>query len=209
MLIAVEGIDGAGKNTLVTALTRQFGECQRMSFPRYEDSVPAQLAARALAGEMGDLIGSAHGMATLFALDRHRYQDELCTAAEDPTRILLLDRYVASNAAYTSARLNDPQAAEWVAALEFDTLRLPRPAMQVLLDAPVALARERAERREAHDSSRTRDAYEKDTSLQERTAEAYRRLAQQQWNGAWMVAEVEDSPSAVAAAVAAHLGMEV
>src|SRR5699024_8506480 len=95
--------------------------------------------------------------------------------------LILLDRYVASNAAYTAARLRDDAAADWVAELEFGRLSLPKPALQILLDTPAELAQERSRRREASDASRTRDRYETDSDLQERTADQYRRLASMEW----------------------------
>lgn len=200
MIISIEGIDGAGKNTLVRALTERI-DARVLSFPRYDTSIHAQLAAEALHGRMGDLTDSAHAMATLFALDRHDALDELTGPG-----LLLLDRYVASNAAYTAARLRDDAATTWVAELEFDRLGLPRPVLQVLLDTPAELAQERARRREASDGSRTRDRYETDSGLQERTAEQYRRLAAQEWQSPWIVAAPDEDPGHVAARIVTFLG---
>lgn len=71
MLISIEGIDGAGKNTLVQRIKKELSvEVNVLGFPRYEESVHAQLAQDALYGKMGDLTDSAFAMATLFALDR-------------------------------------------------------------------------------------------------------------------------------------------
>lgn len=73
LLVAVEGVDGAGKNTLtrkVSALLESSGKhVSHIAFPRY-GTLHADLAAVALHGEMGDLVESAYAMATLFALDR-------------------------------------------------------------------------------------------------------------------------------------------
>ncbi|HZK32065.1 MAG TPA: dTMP kinase, partial [Corynebacterium sp.] len=131
MIIAVEGIDGAGKNTLVTVLRREVG-AEVLSFPRYEASIHAQLAQEALHGRMGDLTDSAYAMATLFALDRHGSREQLAEYV-DSGRVLLLDRYVASNAAYSLARTGEESVVDWVAELEFERLGLPRPDLQVLL----------------------------------------------------------------------------
>ncbi|WP_151529484.1 MULTISPECIES: dTMP kinase [Corynebacterium] len=209
MLVAVEGIDGAGKNTLVTALQQRIPSMEVLGFPRYEVSVHAQLADKALKGGMGDLIDSIHGMATLFALDRLGAREQLAAAAADPGRVLVLDRYVASNAAYTSARLADESAAQWVAELEFTTFALPAPDVQVLLDTPVQMAAARAQRREAQDATRPRDAYERDADLQTRTACAYRRLAAEGWGSPWIVAAPEDSPAKTAERIMNTLGMEL
>ena len=51
------------------------------------------------------------------------------------------------------------------------------------------MAGQRAELREAQDQTRTRDAYERDSSLQERTVQAYRALAEQQWLSPWVTVD--------------------
>lgn len=185
MIIAFEGIDGAGKNTLVTALKDELG-ADTIAFPRYDDSIHAQLARDALHGRMGDMTDSAFAMATMFALDRHGAKALLDDYANDPKRILILDRYVASNAAYTAARTGDDAALTWVAELEFERLGLPKPDLQVLVDTSPELARERAEKREAQDAARTRDRYERDGGLQAATSAAYARLAENSWGGPWV-----------------------
>ncbi|MGH3631055.1 MAG: dTMP kinase, partial [Sciscionella sp.] len=108
-LIAIEGLDGAGKNTLaegiVAALRAAGATVAQCAFPRYGSDIHAELARDALRGSLGDLVGSVHGMAVLFALDRRAAAAELReqVAGHD---VVLLDRYIASNAAYTAARLH-------------------------------------------------------------------------------------------------------
>ncbi|MCL0245890.1 dTMP kinase [Corynebacterium sp. CCM 8835] len=196
MIVSIEGIDGAGKNTLVTELRNRTG-ADVLCFPRYDTSPPARLAARALHGDMGDLTDSVHGMATLFALDRYGAR-EVLDRFRDSTDVIILDRYVASNAAYSAARAQDPSLCDWVADLEFGELGLPVPDLQVLLDTPVDLAASRAESRETADRSRTRDRYERDRGLQERTSAVYRRLAEQSWQGPWLSVEPGDAGEAAA-----------
>lgn len=189
MIVALEGIDGAGKNTLTQALVGGLGgdtAIRTLSFPRYSDSIHAQLAADALHGTMGDLADSAHGMATLFALDRYGAVDVLREFGGTSSSILLLDRYVASNAAYTSARTGDPADRDWVAELEFGRLGLPRPDLQVLVDTAPETARERAAQRESLDAARTRDRYERDAALQDATYAAYVELAETSWESRWI-----------------------
>lgn len=185
MIVAVEGIDGAGKHTLVAAVKERFG-AETLAFPRYDESVHAQLASDALHGRMGDLADSAFGMATLFALDRHGAKQLLDGFAGAPDKIIVLDRYVASNAAYTRARTGDPAAVRWVHDLEFGKLQLPQPDLQVLVDTPPDVARDRAAAREERDASRTRDRYERDVALQVATFEAYAELAEANWASRWI-----------------------
>lgn len=191
-LIVIEGIDGAGKRTLAERLTAAWREDGRTvataAFPRYGRSVHADLGAEALRGGHGDLVDSVYGMALMWALDRRDARAGLGEAL-DAHHIVLLDRYVASNAAYGAARLHEDAHggfARWVHGLEFDRFALPVPAAHLLLDVPVELARERARRREADDPSRRRDAYERDDALQQRVAGAYRSLASAGWAAPWV-----------------------
>ena len=191
-LVVVEGLDGAGKNTLTTALVAELARRDlavgRLAFPRYGTPY-ADLAADALHGGQAGTADSPHAMALLFAMDRHAALGEL-SALAGANDVVLLDRYVASNAAYTAARLGAGRAAEaveWIGALEFDRLGLPVPDLQILLDTPVALAAERTGSRETDDPDRTRDRYERDAALQADTSRAYRRLAEASWRSPWSV----------------------
>jgi dTMP kinase len=207
LLIAIEGVDGAGKRTLCDGLRAAFEGDHKsvasLAFPRYGHSVPADLAAEALHGEHGDLGASVHAMAVLFALDRAGAREEIghLLAAYD---VLLLDRYVASNAAYSAARLHQDATGEtvaWVHALEFERLRLPLPDWQVLLDTSAELAADRAAKREAEDASRRRDSYERDDGLQRRTGAVYAGLAATGFGGRWQIAPPDVDPAALAASL--------
>jgi dTMP kinase len=194
VLIAIEGVDGAGKRTLTNGLRASLESRHRsvasLAFPRYGHSVEADLAAEALRGSHGDLATSVHAMAVLFALDRAGARDQIdhLTAAYD---VVILDRYVASNAAYSAARLHqgaDGDVVAWVQELEYERLKLPKPDWQVLLDVPAELAAARADNRAAQESDRAKDAYERDDGLQRRTGEVYAALAAQNWCGRWTTA---------------------
>src|SRR4051794_15408114 len=143
-------------------------------------------------------------MAVLFALDRSAAHDEIghLTAAYD---VVLLDRYVASNAAYSAARLHqgaDGDVVAWVRELEYGRLALPAPDRQVLLEGPAEPAAERAEHRANTEADRAKDAYERDDGLQRRTGRVYSELADDGWVGPWLVA----GPHTDGAALAVELG---
>jgi dTMP kinase len=204
LLIVVEGVDGAGKRTLCDGLRAAFESNRRsvasLAFPRYGHSVAADLAAEALHGEHGDLASSVYAMAVLFALDRAGARDEIghLQAAYD---VVILDRYVASNAAYSAARLHQDaqgQVVEWVRRLEYERLHMPRPDHQILLDVPAQLAKERARHRENSDARRRRDSYERDDDLQRRTGEVYTGLAAQSFGGPWKIAGEDVNAAALA-----------
>ncbi|WAJ46415.1 dTMP kinase [Mycobacterium sp. Aquia_216] len=205
MLIAIEGVDGSGKRTLTeglqAALERAGRSVATMAFPRYGQSVTADIAAEALHGEHGDLASSVFAMAMLFALDRAGAIEDI----ERLTRhhdVLILDRYVASNAAYSAARLHQDatgEAAAWVHALEFQRLGLPAPDWQVLLGVSAELAGQRARRRAETDPLRPRDSYERDDGLQQRTRAVYAGLADAGWGGRWLVVDADVDPGRLAA----------
>lgn len=207
MLTVIEGLDGAGKRTLTQGLERELRALGRsvttIAFPRYSQSITADLASEALHGRHGDLAESVYAMAVLFALDRAGAKDQIAGACRDHD-VVILDRYVASNAAYSAARLHqdvDGEMVAWVGELEYGRFGLPRPDHQILLDVPVELAAERAERRAGREADRARDAYERDAGLQQRTGAVYAELAGRDWHGPWTVVGADVAPARLAASL--------
>lgn len=205
MLIVIEGVDGAGKRTLTNGLRAAFESgglsVTSLAFPRYGVSVHADVAAEALHGRHGDLADSVYAMAVLFAMDRAGAHDEIerLRATYD---VVILDRYVASNAAYSAARLHqgaDGDVVSWVHDFEYRRLGLPKPDWQVLLDVPAELAAQRAVNRAAEEADRARDAYERDGGLQRRTGAVYAELAATDWCGPWVVVPPEVDTAELAA----------
>jgi dTMP kinase len=212
VLIAIEGVDGAGKRTLSEGLRGAFEAAGKsvatLAFPRYGRSVTADIAAEALHGEHGDLASSVYAMAMLFALDRAAAIAEIegLGAGHD---VVILDRYVASNAAYSAARLHQDAAGDavaWVHRLEYQRLRLPPPAWQVLLAVSSELAAQRARHRAESEPGRARDSYERDDELQQRTGAVYAGLAAAGWGGRWLVVDADVDPGVLAATLTAPDG---
>ncbi|SMC69178.1 dTMP kinase [Lentzea albidocapillata] len=194
-LVVIEGLDGAGKRTLANGLTEALAAQGRTvaghAFPRYGVSVHADLVRDGLYGRLGDLSESVYGMAVLYALDRRGAADEIRKDLEEHD-VVLLDRYVASSAAYSAARLHQDEHGEfvrWVHELEIERFGLPVPDLQLLLRVPVEVAAERAAKREQADESRARDIYESDGSLQARCGVVYDGLANIGWLSPWQVVD--------------------
>ena len=194
-LVVLEGLDGAGKHTLADGLSGALAErgatVARIAFPRYGVDVHADLVRDALYGRLGDLAASVHGMAVLFALDRRDATGELraALAAHD---VVLVDRYVASNAAYGAARLHQDAGGEfvgWVRELEIERFGLPVPDTQLLLRVPPELAARRAHGRAGENPGRARDVFESDDGLQARCDEVYQGLAAAGWLAPWVVVD--------------------
>jgi dTMP kinase len=209
VLIAIEGVDGAGKRTLSQGLCAAFEAAGRsvatLAFPRYGQSVAADVAAEALHGQHGDLASSVYAMAMLFALDRAGAAAQIRELCGDH-EVVILDRYVASNAAYSAARLHQDAHGEvvgWVHQMEYHRLQLPAPDWQVLLGVSSELARQRAGQRARQDASRSRDAYERDNELQQRTGAVYADLAAAGWGGRWLVVDADVDAGRLAARLTA------
>ncbi|WP_053737977.1 dTMP kinase [Nocardia sp. NRRL S-836] len=194
-LVVIEGLDGAGKRTLanglIAALEAEGRTVTSHAFPRYGLSVHADLVRDALYGNIGDLSDSVYGMAVLYALDRRGAADEIRRDLAEHD-VVLLDRYVASSAAYSAARLHQDEHGEfvrWVRELEIERFGLPVPDLHLLLRVPVEVAAERAARREQDDVSRARDIYESDGGLQARCAAVYDGLANVGWLAPWQLVD--------------------
>jgi dTMP kinase len=212
VLIAIEGVDGSGKRTLTEGLRAAFEadgkSVATLAFPRYGQSIPADIAAEALHGEHGDLASSVYAMATLFALDRAGAIEQIEELRRDHD-VVILDRYVASNAAYSAARLHEDAAGEsvaWVQRIEYQRLGLPAPDCQVLLAVSAELAGQRSRSRAETDPGRARDSYERDDGLQQRTGAVYAGLAAAGWGGPWLVVDEDVDPGRLAATLA-HGGL--
>lgn len=198
-LVVLEGLDGSGKQTLTRRMiahwTQQGRRAVSLAFPRYGADVHADLVRDALYGRLGDLSESVHGAAVLFALDRRAAAGEIRRLLAE-NDVVLLDRYVSSNAAYGSARLGAPDEAAvlqdfpaWVRELEIDRFGCPVPDRQLLLATPTAVAADRARARAATSDDRALDQFERDAALQERTGRMYRHLAAASYLSPWTVLE--------------------
>lgn len=209
-LLAIEGIDGAGKHTLSVALEealRAAGKTvARIAFPRY-GTRHADIAAGALRGRFGPLHESPEAMALLFALDRAEAAAEIA-ALRASVDVVIADRFVASNAAYSTARLGLHQyddVISWIATMEHEEMGVPRPDAYMLLTTPPQLARQRADARAAADASRKLDAYERNAQLQADTAAAFDRLAADNWQAPWWTVEPGESPDVSATVLAQNI----
>ena len=195
LVVAIEGIDGSGKGTqaglLKDALERDGRSCGLIAFPRYQATAFGRSIAHYLNGEFGDLAAaSPHFAALLYAGDRFEslplIQHEIATRD-----VLVFDRYVASNLAHQAAKLPHAEREAfiaWLEAIEYGVYALPRPHMTIFLDMPVATARELIAKKPPRSyTTKAADLHEADVGHLERTADAYRWLAQR--DSSWQVVE--------------------
>src|SRR5579863_6909341 len=120
-LIVLEGIDGSGKRTQIEMLARALDSHEigsaRISFPRYERFF-GKMVARFLNGEFGPLSAvDPHFSALLYAGDRLESKPVMESALA-AGKVLLADRYVASNLAHQGARVAAEKRGNFVAWLK-------------------------------------------------------------------------------------------
>jgi dTMP kinase len=127
LLVVVEGIDGAGKSTLLPALA-EF--CRAQGFDCLTSREPTdgpwgrKLRESAVTGRL-----TLPEELELFLKDRREHVDQTIQPALQAGRIVLLDRYYFSTAAYQGARGADPAAV-----LAENERFAPSPDLVLLLD---------------------------------------------------------------------------
>ena len=162
-IVGIEGIDAVGKSTqsllLANWLRKNGVKTTLMSFPDYDTMIGKEIKAflsgrRTYPAELQHL---------LFAANRWEKSEEIKSRLRAGETIIV-NRYAESNLAYGTANGLD---TDWLANLENG---LPRADLVILLDAPhQSLSSRRPDK--------SKDAYERSSTLQDRAQKAYRGLA--------------------------------
>ena len=188
MLIALEGLDQAGKETqgylLRDGLRAEGRRARLVSFPDYGTSIGEEIA-RALQGERDY---GPDVMQLLYVANRYERKPDLVRWL-DAGIVVICDRYAASSVAYGEAQDLDP---EWLARMQ---RFLPAPDVTFLLDVPPELAATR--------KAAGRDRYERDVALLARVRACYLRQAEQE---GWTRVDGSRTKAEVAGEIAAALG---
>ena len=196
VLLAIEGIDGSGKGTQAARLAeaaRAGGHTvASFSFPTYDGNPFSRAVAGYLNGEFGKADDVHPELAAmLYAGDRFHARPQLVAAIAEHD-LVVCDRYVGSNAAHQGAKLDGEARAEllaWLEEVEYGEFALPRPDLVVLLDAPVALARQLVGRKAARNyTTLEADIHEADTEHSSATRDLYLELAAR---NNWLVLSTE------------------
>ncbi len=200
MLVAIEGIDGAGKRTQARLLkdrAEQAGlSAAVVSFPRYGQTVFARSVTDYLNGsklEMGP--ASARYTALLYAGDRFESRDWLEELRRNHD-LVVLDRYVGSNLAYQGAKVQPAQRqalVEWIATIEYEVFGLPPADLNVLLDVPLEVASALVHRKPPRTyTDRRQDLHEADADYLAQCRDVYHWLTRQEAFGPWVTVNCVD-----------------
>ena len=178
-IIAFEGIDGTGKSVqmkeLQTRLEQRGLTVGVLSFPNY-DSFFGGCVGRYLTKKDGVSASDVdqRSMALWFAMDRWAAFRDFDYSRFD---VLLINRYVLSNAVYQSIRDRDvdqPDILNFVLELEHEQLKLPRPDLYLILDVDLSAAQSNVSKKGYRDyAGDEKDEYEKQDAIQIRARAKY------------------------------------
>lgn len=182
LFVDLEGGDASGKATqtafLREELVRLTGKpVSVFSFPRYGQSLAADLVAEMTRGDHGDPMEMSSKIASLpFTLDRVLAASDLQSALSRGH--LICDRYVPSNLAYQAAKFKEVSEQDsyilWLESLEYGECALPRPDLVLFLDVSPHVSRRLLLQR-----ARVLDRNEMSLAYQEQVYEVYVRLSRE------------------------------
>ena len=187
-IIAFEGIDGTGKSVQMARLSetlRSRGlKVMEISFPMY-DTFFGEMIGRYLSAKDGIAADSVDGksMALWFALDRFEAFKTLDYSGCD---VLLINRYVLSNAVYQSIRdidLDKPDILDFCLELEHRHFGIPVPDLHLVLDMDTESAAGNVDKKGFREYiGNARDVYESIDSIQLRARAKYAEYAKRMPN---------------------------
>lgn len=147
MLIAIEGVDGSGKQTqsdrLTTSLKNLGYDVMEIRFPDYE-SKSSVLVKMYLMGEFSadPKAVSAYQASTFFAADRYAsWMTGQWKSHYEAGGIVLADRYTTANMVHQAGKIHDTKERDrfldWLYDFEFSLYGIPEPDLVFFLDVPL------------------------------------------------------------------------
>ena len=180
--VVIDGADGSGKTTqtelLADRLAAEGKKVGLLDFPRYGEE-GSYFVKRYLNGDYGPLENiNPYEASLFFALDRRDARDDI-EASLAGNDVVLSNRFVSSNMIHQGSRIGDPQERsaflDWLDGLEFGTLGIPRPDLNIILDVPLRISLELMEERSRRTGAAF-DIHEKDIRHQEQSRLIYEEL---------------------------------
>lgn len=168
MLIALDGLDGSGKETQTKLLLQALEEMKipyrYLSFPTYDEEMSAAVRMY-LSGRFGSDPAAVGGYAasSFFAVDR------ICSYLldwkkdYDEGKLIIANRYTTANAVHQLSKLPPEEAdafLDWLFDFEYNKLGLPAPDLVLYLCLPPEVSRELIRHR-SDTTGRAEDIHEK------------------------------------------------
>ena len=170
MLIALDGLDGSGKETQTKLLLWELESAgipyRYLSFPTYDPETCAAVNMY-LGGRFGDDPETVNGYAasSFFAVDRYCSFHLDWKKDYSEGKVIVANRYTTANAVHQLSKLPRDQADEflrWLYDFEFVRLGLPKPDIVFYLCLPPEVSEAMVEKR-SRDTGRKEDIHEKNS----------------------------------------------
>jgi dTMP kinase len=184
--IAIEGTDGSGKDTQSKQLAARLADAGHdvvvFDFPQY-DQPSSFFVSQYLNGRYGGVEDVGPYTASLFyALDRYQAAPKIREALAQG-KIVIANRFVGSNMAHQGTKFQHAEERRgffiWLDNLEFEMLRVPRPALSLVLRVPAETAQILVGGKQQRSyTDKTHDIHEADLSHLQRAVAVYDDMCQ-------------------------------
>lgn len=178
--IAIDGLDGSGKNTQSTMLASRLKiggySVRNISFPMYE-SESSTLVKMYLEGKLGNRPSdtNAYAASTFFACDRYAsYKSDWKRDYDNLDKIIIANRYTSANAVHQLSKMPREEwdsFLNWLWDFEFIKLGLPSPDLVIYLELLPEQSLELVSRRSA-ETGQAKDIHEKDADFMRKSYDA-------------------------------------
>lgn len=189
-LIVIDGTDGSGKTTQLKLLKEKLEEegfgVEVADFPQYNQK-SAGMVEEYLSGKYGGAKEVTPYQASIFyAVDRFDASKQIKRWLTEG-KIVLCNRYTSSNMAHQGGKIQNPLERKvffnWLAELEHDILKIPRPDLCLILRVDAEVAQKLAQKRAREDwNGKTRDIHEEDLDHLKKAEIVYREIAENNHN---------------------------
>ncbi len=183
-IVAIEGIDGSGKDTQARLLKSGLEEIGLRvllrSYPVYTSFFGQQIGEFLSAKMPADTAATVDpkSMALWYALDRWKDISSLRSTLCD-VDVLILNRYTLSSMVYQSLRAKAPEGLwDWIDNLEHEVLGLPRPDVYLVMGVGLPASQVNIQKKGEREYIGSRlDIYESDEGLQAAASKRYMQIA--------------------------------
>ena len=169
--IVIDGTDGSGKatqtNLLIDRLKKDGYQVEMADFPQY-GAKSAGLVEEYLNGEYGSAKEVGPYRASIFyACDRYDASFKIKQWLSQ-RKIIIANRYVASNMAHQGGKITDPQKRkiyfDWIQKLEYEIFAIPKPDINIILHVDARIAQKLVDNKGHRDyvNGSKRDLHEAD-----------------------------------------------
>lgn len=184
LLLAVEGVDGSGKNTQVTNVENYLlslgYKVKVYRFPQYDTPI-GNVIATYLRGDFGDINNIPYELISIaYAADRVAMKNEIQNLL-NAGYIILLDRYTYSNV-FNIAKMNDEskwiERVSWIEDIEFNQMGVVKPNLNIYLHVDPKISIQRIKERGKREYQQGKDdVYESNHKILIDAAKLYYELA--------------------------------